>query len=53
MFFVFHLEISGNSIKDLHPKNKSFMVLVFSIFHFDMSGKYFKDEHPANKPSSE
>ena len=41
MLIVFHFEISGKEIKNVHPSNKQPISLTFSIFHFEISGKYF------------
>ena len=35
---VFHFDIFGNEINDLHPPNIKHMFLIFEVFHFDISG---------------
>ena len=44
----FHLEISGNEIKDLHPLKRKEIIYIYSVFHFDISGKDSKDSHSKN-----
>ena len=47
---IFHLEMSGNEIKDEHhPQNNNDIFLALLIFQPEISGKYFKDEHSKNK----
>ena len=36
-FEVFHLDISGKEIKDIHPSNIPPISITFSVFHFDIS----------------
>ena len=43
MLLVFHFEISGNSINDIHIKNNPLILLTLLIFHIDISGNNFND----------
>ena len=44
-FDISHIEISGNSFKDKHPKNKQLILFILLVFHFEISGNFFNDEH--------
>ena len=44
--FVFHLDISGNTDKDLHSPNICANVLTFLVFQLDISGIDVNEEQP-------
>ena len=48
--YVFQSDISGNDIKDLHPKNIFSILVTLDISHFDISGNEIKDSHSKNIP---
>ena len=41
---VFHLDISGNDIKEEHSKNKLFIFITFSVFQQEISGNDVKNK---------
>jgi hypothetical protein len=43
--FVFHLDISGKDIKDLHPLNIPLILVTLFVFHLDILGNDFNEEH--------
>ena len=43
---VFHLDILGNDIKELHPANIWLIFVTFEVFHLDISGNDIKELHP-------
>ena len=45
-YWNFKFEISGNSVKDEHPKNIDPKFVALFVFHFEISGNSVKDEHP-------
>ena len=45
---VFHLEISGTSINELHPEKILFISSTFSVFQLEISGKYNNDLQEEN-----
>ena len=47
----FHLEISGNAIKEEQLKNRWVKKTILSIFHLEISGIDINEEHPENKPN--
>ena len=47
--FVFHLDISGNDIREEHPQNKSIISDKLFVFHSDISGSDINEEHPNKK----
>ena len=46
--FVFHLDISGKDIKELHPLNIPLILVTLFVFHLDISGNDDKDEQLEN-----
>ena len=44
-FWVFHLEISGNVVKEEHLPNNPDNFLTLFMFHFEISGKDTNDLH--------
>ena len=40
---IFHLDISGNDIKELHLANIAIISVTLDVFHFDISGNSFND----------
>ena len=50
IFDIFHFDISGNDINDLHLKNKPLKSLELLIFHSEISGNEINELHPEKKP---
>ena len=42
--FIFHFEISGRDLSDLHPLKILLILILFLNFHFEISGINFNDE---------
>ena len=47
-FEVFHFDISGNDINELHSRNISLISLTFEVFHFDISDNDIIELHSRN-----
>ena len=48
--FIFHLEISGSDLSDLHPLKILFILILLLNFHFEISGINVNDEQFSKIP---